>query len=453
MTSIGWKYWTLAALTVVMAALAPGTAAAVSKCNPATNPDCDPPPPPPPPPPPTSLPDLSMQISPCLADANQRQFMVNRIKTDVSRALRQLDLLHDDPAPNPDVRTRCAGTIESIATWFLPVGGYGGSDTAAARDRGLAQVSLLAAGEGFGARVSASGLRRLIDVAWRDVPKRMNDAGQADPNGNTHLTSIGSTYNPTAKQVTTTINGFYDGPASDTNFWISVYDHLGLTNGDVTCVTSIDSGHDTTIDTILAAIGSVFGIGDGVPDPSAPSFLRAGPACQAAASAPSQILIPKSLAPVPQALKEVFKYSRLNVNGSGIEMAGSHDVVLRQLKAVISGQYHIEVEPGTETNAQFFALPFDLRAPVRAVWSAPGATISVLNQSRDGELVGIGTTAFITWPTQNLREGQTATFNIGLTLTDADGFSASTTATIRVVAKSQHEPPICQSIAHLPQCQ
>jgi len=243
--------------------------------------------------------------------------------------------------------------------------------------------------------------------------------------------------------VTTTIDGFYDGPLSDTGFWIDVRDHLGVTNGDITCTTTLDSGHDTTLDTIAAAIGAIFGLGDGAPDPSAPSFLRVGPACQAAAAAPSQILIPKNLAPVPLPLKEVFTYSRAAVSGSGIVMGGTHETALRELRAVISGQYRLEVAPGQMTSAQFFALPFDLRAPLRATWSAPGGVVSV-----------VGTTAFITWDSRSLRVGQSATYNIALTITDADGFSASTSATIRVTAKTPppDDPPTCQKKPTLPQC-
>lgn len=281
MIDTGWRNSILVCLAAFAATCGPGIAAAIPKCNPAEA-DCDPiPRPPKPPATPTSAPDLSMQFRLSL-DANQTQFMIDRIRSDVSRALRNLDLHHDDDSPNPDVRTQCTSARESIATWFRPVGGYGTSDTGAARDRGLAQVSLLQPGEQFAARVGATGLSRLIDVAWRDVAKRMNDSGDADPTGNVHLTSIGTVYDGPGKRVTTTIDGFYDGPASDTGFWISVYDHLGLAGGDVTCVTTLDSGHDTTIDTVVAAIGAVFGIGDGAPDPSAPSFLRTGPACQAA---------------------------------------------------------------------------------------------------------------------------------------------------------------------------
>ena len=191
MTTTGWNKWVLAVLASCAFICGPGPAGAISTCRPA-DPDCDPhlpPPPPPPPPPPTSTPDLSMQIVPC-PDASQSQFMVDRIKADVSRALRRLDLHHDDPAPNPDVRTGCNGNRGRIATWFQPVGAYGATDTAAARDRGLAQIALLQGLEQFAAHVSATGLQHLIDVAWRDVAKRMNDSGNPDPNGNVHLTSI-----------------------------------------------------------------------------------------------------------------------------------------------------------------------------------------------------------------------------------------------------------------------
>src|SRR5262245_50751278 len=183
MATIGWNKWVLAVLASFAFICGPSFAGAISTCRSADL-DCDPylPPPLPLPPPPTSTSDLSMQIVSC-SDASQTQFMVDRIKADVSRVLRKLDLYHDDFAPNSDVRTRCDGNRGSIATWFQPVGAYGTTDTVVARDRGLAQIALLQGLEQFAARVSATGLQHLIDVAWPDVAKRMNHNGHPDPTG------------------------------------------------------------------------------------------------------------------------------------------------------------------------------------------------------------------------------------------------------------------------------
>src|SRR5438093_6700678 len=72
-------------------------------------------------PPAVSMPDIALQVVPCL-DQSSSVFkaMVAQLTNGITQALQQLDVNHDDPAPVLDVQTQCQGNIQTIAVWLKP---------------------------------------------------------------------------------------------------------------------------------------------------------------------------------------------------------------------------------------------------------------------------------------------------------------------------------------------
>jgi hypothetical protein len=129
-------------------------------------------------------PDAVLQFAPCLPQA-AAGFLVDQIKGAITSALGQLDLKGNGPQTNPDVRDQCvvAAGRQTVAIWFKPVGSYGPSDTNAQRDGVIPGINILAAGEQFAVRFTASGINHMMSMAWDDVDKQLNLAGQPDPTG------------------------------------------------------------------------------------------------------------------------------------------------------------------------------------------------------------------------------------------------------------------------------
>ena len=390
-----------------------------------------------------SMPDLALQIVPCLTQfPSATQAIVGQLTNGITQALLQLDVKHDDPAPAPDVQTQCSGNTQTFAVWAEPPTGYGAWDTSSARLAAFPLIQLLQPSESFAFSVSHDGIERLLDVAWRDIPKHMNDAGQADPNGKVHLDFFSSAYSnatngdPSVKQVVTSIDGWYDGPLSDDDFTILITDTLHLQNGLVLCDTNVDVDVAITLDTVLNAIFNIVGS----PTSFLPPVVSQGPACRFAALLPPQVLIPG----VP--LKIVFTYTRLDVNAGGITAAGSLSQPVKRSPAVsITGPNLLKVELGDPVEGVYRAITTDLRPPLKVVqWSSPDATV-----------VFGSTPATIQWNIPVPAVNQQVTRLLSVSVTDADNVPASTSklVTIKKVANSD-QPDVCSKPGKqdLPQC-
>jgi len=244
LTTLAWRALPLALLLAVST---PAGAAICLNCGGGGTP------PPPPPPVADSWPDMVLQFSPCLVSPTQT-YVISGIKDGLVSSLKALDLKHDDPSPNPDVREACINGRDVIAAWFVPTLGYGSWDTSAARTQAMGKTNILQAPETFAINLSKNGLDRMVNVAWRDIPKLSDATGQPNANGPIHLLDERTDlYNavyriPTMKEALLTVHGFYDGPTADTDSWAYVEDVMYLSNGHIECDTNVDVDLEPTFD-------------------------------------------------------------------------------------------------------------------------------------------------------------------------------------------------------------
>jgi hypothetical protein len=384
-----------------------------------------------------SKPDMSLQFSTCLGSATGA-FVADTVRSALVGAMKELDSNHDDPPPNPEVRHACVNGKSTLGGWLQPVGAYGATDTATARNVGLGQVNTLAAGETFAFNFRPIGISRLVQIRWNDQPRRIDDDGNADPGGDVHLTSFGLSYQNAdyygRRVVDLTIYGWYDG-IQNTDIAIDIDDFLTVSQyGQLNCETyAWVHPTETTIDTILASLTG--GAGGSLGD-----VLGKGPGCQIANRLPRTVLVPQST------VKAVFNYSRVNSYPStGLTFGGTWTIQNRQPWVDVQGPISLLAEPGQLFSGTFTAFPHDMRPPFTVSWTSLNATpVSGPNRS-----------ATILWSLPNLALGSQVQRILSATVIDADGQSASgyQSVILKRVADSDPISPLCKAKPWLPQCQ
>jgi len=383
-----------------------------------------------------SQPDMSLQFSTCLGSATGA-FVATTVRNALVGAMQALDSNHDDPPPNPEVRHSCVNGKSTWGGWLRPVGGYGATDTATARNVGLSQVNTLAAGESFAFNFKPIGITRLVQIRWNDQPRRLDDDGNADPGGDVHLTSFDLSYQNAdyygRRIVDLTINGWYDG-IQNTDIAIDIDDFLTVSQyGQLNCETyAWVHPTETTIDTILASLTG--GAGGSLGD-----VLGQGPGCQIANRLPRTVLVPQS------AIKAVFTYTRVNsFPSTGLTAGGTWALVNRQPWVDVQGPFSLLAEPGEVFAGAFTVYPHDLRAPYTISWSSLNAT-PVPNASHPT----------IVWSLPNLALGSQTQRTLSATVVDADGNSATgyQSVILKRVADSDPISPLCKAKPWLDQCQ
>jgi hypothetical protein len=383
-----------------------------------------------------SPPDMSLQLSTCVGSATGA-FVGSAIRDALVGAMQELDSNHDDTPPNPDVRHACVNGKSTWGGWLYPVGSYGATDTATARNVALGQVNTLAPGESFAFNFRPLGITRLVQIRWNDQPRRLDDDGNADPGGDVHLTGFGVSYENAdyygRRIVDLTIDGWYDG-IQNTDIAIDIYDFLTVTQyGQLQCETYAEvRPTETTIDTILASLTG--GAGGSLGD-----VLGKGPGCQIGNRMPRTILIPQST------LKAVFTYTRVNSYPStGVTFGGTWAIVPRQSWVEVQGPFSILAEPGEVFSGTFTAYPRDLRPPFTVSWT-----------SLDAAPVPGTTHPTIVWNLPNLAVGSQAQRLVSVTVIDADDNTATGyhSVVLKRVTDSDPIPPICKAKPWLPQCQ
>ena len=109
------------------------------------------------------------------------------LREKLTSVMRELDVNQDgrcSPRRPTDLRQR----KHTLGGWLSPVGAYGVTDTTKARTLGLSQVNVLTPGDEFVFHFRSVGLTRLLNIRWQDQPRRFNEGGNADMDGNIHLT-------------------------------------------------------------------------------------------------------------------------------------------------------------------------------------------------------------------------------------------------------------------------
>jgi hypothetical protein len=384
---------------------------------------------------------MVLQFSPCLVSPTQT-YVISGIKDGLVSSLKALDLKHDDPSPNPDVREACINGRDVIAAWFVPTLGYGSWDTSAARTQAMGKTNILQAPETFAINLSKNGLDRMVNVAWRDIPKLSDATGQPNANGPIHLLDERTDlYNavyriPTMKEALLTVHGFYDGPTADTDFWAYVEDVMYLSNGHIECDTNVDVDLEPTFDYLLGTILQLFQSPAGM----VAQMVGTGPGCRAVATFPVDVMIPN----LPNA-KIHMTYTRLNLDATGITGAGTAQFAPRNPAASIVGPSYIKANAGWPASGKYQITTTDMRGPVTVIWSSPDATFSVNGNA----------TTTATWDYPNAAAGTIINRIVTANVTDQD----NNTVTAWMVTKLEYVedvniPDICDNPLkwNLPQC-
>ena len=374
-----------------------------------------------PPTPQVSVPDMALQMSPCLGTLEQLLHI--DIADELVAALRSRF--------GSDIRRRCvtvAGTnrqVETIGVWSRP---SGSAEADAARNRGLSAVSILQGGHPLAFFFSKTLLRAKLQQAFNDMPgHRFDTHGHPDPDGPIHLTGISLQLVP-PRTVKTFIDGFDERPFPDIDFRITVTDELSTSGGHLVCDTTHKIDTDTRLLNFLAVITApllVFLI-EGIVvaiNTEAPGTTAAD--CWVDALAEEEILITGGQ-------KVLLSYGDVEVTSAGLILtapAGGLPVVDDRVPSIdIIGPRRVVDNLGTGTaRASYGAQPNDMRNRIRVRWSLDGTTLSADAKPADAQRITF-------FPTP----GATMSKRVRVSATDADGLTAEDELTVTV---SSRVPP------------
>ena len=222
------------------------------------------------------------------------------------------------------MRPACHSGSERVGIWLQATSGR---DDAAARDRGLAALSLLQSGETFAVMISADTIYHEAINEWNGYPKRLNSDGKPDPNGRVYLTGFGVDFQSPNK-VSSTISGYYDQPYwifPDVDFTLTTTDTLSVSGGRVKCQSVEDFDKDTTWLHILTGaflgfyppLGLVYGIDDIIASATdAPDVKQGSLGC------PAAIKYFKESIMIPSGFNVTFTYTRVTASWTAGIVAG-----------------------------------------------------------------------------------------------------------------------------------
>ena len=315
--------------------------------------------------------------------------------------------------------------------------------------RGLNSLDLLQAGEEFGYFLSSTLIYDTAGTAWNALPHVLDEDGNADSGGTVNLTGFSLEFLPESSTVATVITGYDSRPFPDAHFTLTISDQLGVSQRledstaqtalEVTTTTSFSVDHEwlEEIAGLLASawLASAFSAGfllafaffawEGVEVVTAsPPGGLTGAGAAALASLPFAVM-------QPGGVDLYFLYDRLQVTEEGIFAGGINDVLKRSPTVAISGQHDLSVSPGGTASAFFTsAAQHDLRPPLTHMWSG------------DGELAAQGGSgAQFTFLAGELAAGKVVPRVIKLSVTDADGLTATASFEVLLHVVGPAAPP------------
>lgn len=344
--------------------------------------------------------------------------------------------------PNADVRTKCFNGTQRIGVWLRPaVNAQDGQ----ARERGLERLNILGKGETLTFFVNAAQVRRQASEVWDRFPKCLSgDGNTPDPNGPIHLTSFSVNFE-SPNRVVTRIKGFDERPWPDVDFELTVTDTLSLSNGRIHCDTASDLNVDTSWLNFLTGLfllslpplGILFLVERIIIASVDTPAINAGAGCGAVKPIPREIYI-------PQGLKVVAFYSRIEVFSGGIFAGGSFDVISRSPEATITGPAQIPVVEETPSVTVSYSIrTLDLRYPLKIAWRGDGTPLTPTAEA----------TKF-RFNLSGMHVGDILTRRISVRISDADNLidTAELTIQIHITPADDELPPICKAKPWLPQC-
>jgi hypothetical protein len=350
--------------------------------------------------------------------------------------------------PNPDVRTvPCANGKEIIGVWLKPAGSYGAGDTTTARIAALGSLNILSGSENFAVRTTKQALVRRVGEELDKNGRRLNTAGQPDPEGSIYLDSHSLDF--WTGHVRTTINAHKEIPITwDFYFQVIQQDNLSLSNGQIQCTSDAPTVEDdsTWYDLFQLVTGNFLDVLTQVVlndygfrwlDRKIAANFGEGPGCALAAAIPTRVMLPGSYNDPflgEYALKLAMNYSRLSINNdTGITAGGSYARVMRQPNVDIGIVGHNPIRSDSNVyTAKFRYWADDLRPPFQEVkFSATGPA-------------SVGSDGRITWTLASQPKPGDPPQSVSVKVTDADGISASAVMVVRFeFSLTPDLPPVC----------
>jgi hypothetical protein len=341
----------------------------------------------------------------------------------------------------------------------MPVGSYGNWDDGAARNRALNTINATAAGERFAFFFPREGVERLVDLRWRDQPKRLNLDGEAVADGPVHLTGwkLNLYGESGGGAVQLIVFGFHDGTFSRTSFKVKIYDHItfgsqGLgTEGRLECETDVPP--PDVADTVDIFLANAFGDGS----PTFSDVVDEGPGCKIVRPLPAVVLLPgkpQGDAENPDGGPEklVYTYTRIAPRYRGLTLGGTWKRVPRTPLMVVDGPILLQAGLGDPFTDRFSVSTRDLRPPLTILW---WPEVRWPSEEAAPVLTGIPW-ADVSWSIPGLDTDDRTNRNLLVGIRDADGLEAAANRTLhleRVLDPDSDPDPHCAGGTGLDECQ
>ncbi len=388
----------------------------------------------PPQPPPVSSPDLALQFRPALEEID-----VPQLKDKVISAIKAAY------GANANVRYSGSNNVGRIGIWFRA--SVSDSDNQA-RDRGLQAVNILKGSENFAIFINASYVKVEANKAWQQMPKVLNGDMKPDSSGPIHLSSLSVTFQ-SPDTIVTKLSGFDERPWPDVDFVFTIKDVFDVSSTEITVETNDDLDVDTSWLNWLTGIflivfpplGVVFLVENiivRVFEGEQEDYDDGGVGKKIASTLPKEIMIKGGK-------KIIFLYNRLDIASGGIFGGGTALPVDRTPSLEIRGLFNLTSDSNsTSITKKYKAITEDLRGNLQYRWKVNGTAVSENSKSPNIKF-NLGQT----------QPGQVLTKELSLTVTDADGLSASIEKEVKIFISLDDDrlPPICKVKPYLPQCQ
>ncbi len=388
---------------------------------------------PPPPRPQVSSPDLAFQFRPALEEID-----VPELEEKVISAITAVY------GSNADIRYDGSSGVGIIGIWFRA---SLSDEDDQARDRGLQAVSILQDAESFAIFINSSYVKAEANRAWQDMPKILNGDFKPDTNGPVHLTSFSVAFQ-SPDTIITKLGGFDERPWPDVDFVFTIKDIFDVSSAEITVDSSDYLDVDTSVLNLLTGVllillpplGLVFlteNIIVRVLEGEQEDYNDGGVGKRIASTLPKEIMIEGGQ-------KLIFLYSRAEISVGGIFGGGVVLPVQRTPSVDIRGPLNLTSDSGSQSvTKKFKAITEDLRGNLRYRWRVNGAPVSTDTKS-----------PYIRFALGDTEPGQVITKTLSLTVTDADGLSASAEEEVKIYISLDDFglPPICRTKPYLPQC-